>query len=95
MKEVKAWETNDGELFKREEDARQHEENLNIEEIRAIEWKFLQKILEKKLGVDVYQYSNGWECDLSPNGICVYESDAIQKHGEESCYYCGNPEERK
>ncbi len=95
IKEIKAWETSDGELFKFEDKAIEHEKNLKVEHLKKIKWFQLRIELEKELGVSVYRDSQGWDCKRSPIGECVYEVDAVEKYGDDCCYYCGHPEERK
>lgn len=52
--------------------------------------------LEKYVGKDYWhQGKYGWECETSPIGFCVYPANAVELYGDECCYYCGEPEERK
>lgn len=37
---------------------------------------------------------DGWDCPNSPTKHCVY-GDELHKYDEDSCIYCGQPEERK
>lgn len=41
-----------------------------------------------------YHYDTGWDCISSPNGTCNYEQED-GSFDEDSCKYCGQPEERK
>ena len=34
----------------------------------------------------------GWQCEDSPVGLCVYDS---QDRGSDQCLFCGDPDERK
>lgn len=38
------------------------------------------------------EMSNGWKCDKSISGYCEYKDDDVCN---DSCIYCGQPEERK
>lgn len=94
MKEIKAWETGDGTIFRYPHEALAHEKEAKEEKVKKLKWSVLKSELEKKLGVSVYT-DGSWNCPTSPIGECVYESDCIEKYGDECCYYCGEPEERK
>jgi len=38
--------------------------------------------------------NDGWDCPNSPTGYCDYEQED-GSFDEDSCKYCGNPDERK
>lgn len=42
-----------------------------------------------------HQVSTFWECDKSPIGVCVWDISEKGFHIDCTCYYCGDPVERK
>ena len=58
-------------------------------------WKReITKKEDKFLGVDLSKRMYGWECPTSPSGKCDY-IQIDDTFDEDSCRYCGQPEERK
>ena len=48
---------------------------------------------EKGIDADNVVVWDGWECEESPTGFCVYDHSG--PYYDECCIYCGQPEERK
>ncbi len=42
-----------------------------------------------------HKVSNFWDCEKSPIGVCVWDISERGYHIDCSCYYCGDPVERK
>ena len=72
-------------------------------DLRNQEWaiqKHIDDISEKVLesgelvAYDPLKHSIGnWECETSPIGVCVYDSE--EDPCWDSCIFCGEPDERK
>lgn len=87
-----AWETVDGKIFKHENDAIKHENRCKKIETLDKQFELLKQELK---GVNLSEYSH-WDCKSSPIGVCVYKVyTGTDDWGEECCYFCGQPEERK
>lgn len=58
-----------------------------LQDICEHEWKDIRyRVACVKCG----KKQHGWWCETSPDKVCHYT-----KYGEDSCDYCGHPEERK
>jgi hypothetical protein len=95
IQKVEAYQTSDAELWNKLEYAEQHQAMLDKSDMMEEVFKEHKDNMEEYFGRKVYYNPNGWECNKSPIGVCVYEEDCIETYGDECCGFCGLPEERK
>lgn len=111
MKKVEAWQTIDGKLFslKDEKFAKRHNDDIKKsvkrnEDFNKHKSDMINKIIIggeirdniKNEDVSVYHEGEyGWDCENSDNPIdkCIYSQETHWR--DDSCIYCGQPEERK
>jgi hypothetical protein len=102
VREVKAWQATDGTIFRYENQqfAIDYEKRLmarisvkaKYEEHKGEIIEHIAKLINKPVSEDEIGYDDdGWDCDDSPIGKCIYNSD----YDYECCVYCDGPEERK
>lgn len=104
-KKVEAWKTDNGMLFHNEEDALKYEKGIeNKKSISKIFNENIPIIIQhikddySREGIGIPDeiepsYNGGWECEskLNPIKYCIYD----WRNSDETCVYCGQPEERK
>lgn len=102
LTEVKAWQASDGTIFKFEnkQGATNYENRLLAKGLVNVKYqehiteivKYVSELIGKPVSEDEIGYdSDGWDCEDSPIGKCIYNAD----YDYECCVYCDGPEERK
>lgn len=86
MKQIVAYKSISGKIFENKEDALLDDEN------NAYENQFEKLLIKANFPENYGTHFYNWDCENSPVKKCVYDWDDF---GDESCIFCGEPEERK
>lgn len=87
MKEIKAYMSDNGHIYKQLEDA--EKADIKWKEVNYFEILLSQQSFPKNYATSFHN----WDCKGSPVGKCVYDYNSPM--GDDDCVFCHNPDERK